>query len=122
MARKVLVCGGRDFSDRDFVFATLDSRLAAEAIAELIVGFDPADPRPQWADRLAFEWATDRGVPVRCFPANWKAFGRAAGPRRNTEMQAERPDECIAFPGGTGTADMMVKALRIGAELFQPRP
>jgi hypothetical protein len=50
-------------------------------------------------------------VPVIEFPANWKVYGRAAGPIRNMKMLLEgKPDLVVAFPGGIGTADMVKKA------------
>lgn len=60
------------------------------------------------ADRLAARWAVQNGVPVKAFPANWRAHGLAAGPMRNEQMLVEgMPQLVIAFPGGRGTADMV---------------
>ena len=52
------------------------------------------------------------------FPADWKTYGRAAGPLRNARMIAEgKPDLVLAFPGGRGTADMTRKARAAGVEV-----
>ncbi|MDR3135180.1 MAG: DUF2493 domain-containing protein [Deltaproteobacteria bacterium] len=37
-------------------------------------------------DTLAIEYANKRGIGLKMFPADWKRFGRSAGPRRNEEM------------------------------------
>lgn len=69
------------------------------------------------ADSLAGWWAEVRGAQnVRC-PANWRLHGRKAGPMRNTAMLALNPDLVVAFPGGTGTADMVSKATARGIKL-----
>lgn len=80
----------------------------------------PDDLRYQGADQLAYEWAREMEFPCRTFPAEWARFGRSAGPRRNTQMAGDGPDECVAFPRkdgrwGPGTLDMIGKAAIAGA-------
>lgn len=63
------------------------------------------------ADSLADAWALRRGVSRRAFPADWARFGRAAGGLRNTQMLRDgQPELVIAFPGGTGTRNMIAQA------------
>lgn len=98
---RVLVCGGRDFSD----FEALDNALSAMTVSLVLHG----DARG--ADHLAGRWAGDRGIAQVIFPANWKGEGYAAGPRRNLRMlEIGRPDVVVAFPGGKGTAHMIQAA------------
>jgi hypothetical protein len=53
--------------------------------------------------------------------ADWKRFGRAAGPMRNERMLKEgRPDLVIAFPGRTGTAGMKALAREAGVMIIEP--
>jgi hypothetical protein len=66
------------------------------------------------ADALAGQWAQDRGVSQKRIPAEWIKHGRAAGHIRNAYMLLEKPDLVIAFPGGTGTADMVRQAKKAG--------
>lgn len=102
---RVLVCGGRDFSDREWLFRALDSL----PITQLCHG------NARGADRLAGEWAHSRRVPYEAHPAAWALHGKRAGPIRNCKMLNEfKPDAVIAFPGGTGTADMCDQATRAG--------
>lgn len=110
--RAVLVCGGRQYSDKERLFAVLDAAHAAQAITEIIHGAAVG------ADSMAGEWAQARGVPVRAFPADWDTHGRKAGPLRNQQMLVEgRPDEVIAFPGGRGTANMTGQARELGVRV-----
>lgn len=134
---RILVCGGRHFSDRSAV---------ARALA-------PYKPKPitniaehkiihggaSGADQLAGEWAECFGVPFREFPANWTDLSHAdavirtrhdgtkydakAGSRRNQRMIDEgKPDLVIAFPGDRGTADMVAKARKAGIEVIEVKP
>jgi hypothetical protein len=60
------------------------------------------------ADRIAGEWADLRDIEHIKFTADWKKFGRPAGPIRNEQMLREgKPDLVIALPGSRGTAHMV---------------
>jgi hypothetical protein len=109
---KVLVCGGREYRDVRRVYNELD-RLHSETPITLIIhgGADGAD-------RLAGDWAHDRNIECTVYKADWKTYGRSAGPRRNSQMLTEgKPDLVVAFPGGIGTADMCDKARRAGVRI-----
>ena len=46
----------------------------------------------------------------RNFPAEWRKYGRSAGYRRNQQMLDEgNPDLVVAFPGGPGTQNMVIR-------------
>ena len=107
---KVIVCGGRNYSDRDKVFATLDAIHAATPITILMHG------NARGADGLADDWAMGKVKTVTFTPA-WEQHGRAAGPLRNQEMLDAGPDLVVAFPGGKGTADMVRRARAVGVEV-----
>lgn len=112
---RVLVCGGRDFSARDWLYDVLD-RLSPQS-AWIIAG------DANGADRLAFEWAFDRRVNYQGYPARWDLHGRKAGPLRNQQMIDEgKPDLVVAFPGGRGTADMVRRAEKAGLTVIRVRP
>lgn len=99
---RLLVCGGRTFSERGLICAVLDPYI--EQIALLIHG------GAHGADSLAGEWARAHGIPERVFPADWNKYGGAAGPIRNQEMiTIGKPNYAVAFPGGTGTRDMVTR-------------
>lgn len=116
---RLLVCGGRDFSDHDAMNKTLDEWHfdGLDPVEVLIHGAAPG------ADRLAYGWANARGVPALAYPADWTRHGRAAGPIRNQQMLEEgRPDLVIAFPGGRGTADMVRRAKDAGIVVVEIGP
>ena len=99
--RRVLVCGGRKYSN----YSHLKMVLSSFEPAVVISGKAPG------ADSLAERWAKEAGVKFEGYPADWKTNGRAAGPIRNQQMLDEgKPDFVIAFPGGKGTADMVKRA------------
>lgn len=110
---RVLVCGGRQFTDRDLLEDTLDRLHRARGFTVLIEG-DAIG-----ADRMAGAWAEARGVDHRVFRADWDRLGAKAGPRRNRQMLDEgRPELVVAFPGGSGTAHMMRIARAAGVEVI----
>ena len=98
---RLLVCGGREYcNDR-----VLDFILSKYYIDTLIHG------AARGADSLAAEWAKAHRIHTLPFPAKWKQYGKSAGHLRNTQMIIEGcPDMVIAFPGGTGTANMIKQA------------
>ena len=110
---KVLVCGGRNYRDRDRVFQVLDS------IEALVVIHGGA----RGADQLAGAWAKERQVSCNTYSAQWDRYGKSAGFRRNEQMLNEgNPDLIIAFPGGNGTAHMMRIARQRGYEVTEIAP
>jgi hypothetical protein len=108
---KILVCGGRDYNNKEHLYHVLDK---ANYDGDIEICHGGANG----ADNLAEKWATDRQVNVTVFPANW-ALGRVAGPIRNQKMlETFKPDMVIAFPGGRGTADMIRKARKAGVPVY----
>jgi hypothetical protein len=107
-ALRVLVTGGRDYSDRANVYLVLNRlHLLDGGIKVLIEG------GARGADRLAREWALASQVPVETYPAEWETYGKSAGYRRNKQMLEEgKPDLVVAFPGGKGTANMVELATK----------
>lgn len=102
---RVLVCGGREYSDADKMDRVLTDMHAVTPFSILIYGM------ARGADDLAKMWAAARGVERLGFPANWERDGRAAGPIRNKQMLDKgKPDLVIAFPGGRGTQNMIKQA------------
>lgn len=103
---RIIVCGGRDFSDRDAIEKVL-SRLPRDTV--IVVG------GASGADSIAEEVATALGFQsIEVYPANWATHGKAAGPIRNQQMLDAGADIVIAFPGGRGTADMIARARAAG--------
>lgn len=110
---KVLVCGGRDFTNAEFLNKTLDGLHAIYHFTELIHG------AARGADTLAGSWAWTNGIIPRPFPADW-ALGKGAGPIRNQVMLDDKPDLVVAFPtGGPGTQDMINRAKKAEVKVLE---
>lgn len=104
----VLVCGGRDFSDKHVLFETLDA-LEIDCIVH---------GGARGADSLAGEWALVHRIPMIIVPAQWDGYGKAAGPLRNGWMlRFTKVNHVVAFPGGHGTANMIRQTEQAGIRL-----
>jgi hypothetical protein len=130
--KTVLVCGGRDFDD----LALLKYVLEHEYINTLET-FDPNIQRRRkqiefitgggkgadFLTRVWLKWFWNMQIPdgmYKEYPAEWDKYGAAAGPIRNKQMLDEGlPDKVIAFPGGSGTADMVKQAKERGIEVVE---
>ena len=115
-AGRVIVCGGRDFDDRDGLFRVLDRVHSDSPINILWHG------NARGADTLAGQWARSRGVQCAPTPAQWKKHGKAAGPKRNQAMLGQGIGRVVAFPGGRGTADMVARARKAGVRVITATP
>lgn len=111
---RVLVTGGRDYSDKEYLFYVLDRWHAERGIECIIEGGATG------ADALAGLWANERGIPLMTFPAQWE-LGKKAGMLRNMKMLIEgKPHVVIAFPGDSGTENMMAIAEKDGVPVIRP--
>lgn len=108
---RVLVCGGRDYTNYEVVSREL-SKL--ENVEVIIHG------QARGADKLAGRWAKENDIPVEAYPADWDKYGKGAGPIRNQQMLDEgKPDLVVAFPGGPGTMDMCERADKAGVKVYK---
>ena len=113
---RVLVCGDRHWTDRGAILDRL-KRLPPGTV--IIHG------AAKGADTIAGEVAVSLGFAVEPYPADWKRYGRAAGPIRNAKMlQDGKPDLVIAFhadiEASKGTKNMLglARASGIDTELL----
>ena len=79
---RVIVCGGRFFTNRAKLFDGLDSIHKESPITLLIHG------ACKGADMLADEWAVERGIERRLFKAEWRKFG---GAPENNALAWQKP-------------------------------
>lgn len=105
----ILVCGGRHYNGPvgEKLEQLNDTRLIIEGGAS-------------GADYLAKQWAKLRGIHYAEVPALWDYYRKGAGPVRNSAMLLLRPDLCVAFPGGSGTADMVQKCINENIPIWRP--
>ncbi len=109
--KRILICGSRDWIDYDAILREVHAR--CDEISHVISG------TARGADTLGELAAKACKIPVVRFPANWKRYGRAAGPIRNQQMLDEgNPDEVWAFSPdlrkSRGTKDMVHRATKAG--------
>lgn len=109
---KLIIAGGRNFSDYDLLCEEVNKITAGVPGVEIVSG------GARGADLLGEHYAIDKGLTVKRFPADWDRYGKAAGFRRNAEM-AKYADHCICFWDGQsrGTAHMINLAKEAGLEV-----
>lgn len=106
---RVLVCGDRKWTDRDFLYDELDKLADIKYPPVIIHGAATG------ADSMAGDWAHSRMVLCEVYPAQWNKYGKSAGPIRNQQMIDEgKPDLVLAFHNdiehSKGTKDMVRRA------------
>lgn len=116
MTTRIIVCGGRNFNDKNLFEETLDRIIPLYDSPELISG------HASGADMLAEEYAQKNNLRITVFKPDWKKYGRAAGPIRNREMiqfAAEEQPVIIAFWNGSsrGTKNMIEQGEKAGAKI-----
>lgn len=108
---KYLCSGDRKFKDYDLVLRTMREE-----------GVGPGDVvvhgKAKGADTLCGRAATELGADVVEVPADWKQYGKRAGPMRNMKMLVDHPDieRALFFhpniKESKGTADMLARVKR----------
>lgn len=106
---RVIIAGGRDFSDYRLLERTVDGFLSGRGGEEIAILCGKA----RGADALGERYARSRGYRLQYYPADWERYGRAAGCIRNQEM-AQNADALVAFWDGMsrGTGHMIGAARR----------
>lgn len=108
---RVIIAGGRDYTPTQIEKAQVIRALWQSKCTEIVSG--GATGVDAWAEKLASEL----DLPSTVFKADWKTYGRAAGPLRNKDM-ACYADACILLPGGRGTTSMKREALQEGLPIL----
>ena len=103
----VLVTGGRDYQGDVSFLGNFDITLLIHGGAS-------------GADLRAAEWCESRGIHTARVKALWRYHGKSAGPKRNEIMLLLKPDLCVAFPGGRGTAHMVALCRKHGIRVEMP--
>lgn len=141
---RLVVAGGRQFSDEAYLADAIERSLGDYAPAELLRSITPegyghlqiVSGAAAGADRLGEQWAAARGVPVQQYPARWDAldtpgavvrtardgrqYNARAGFDRNVLM-AQNADAVLVMPGGKGTDHMVQTALAHGLPVWDAR-
>lgn len=114
---RVLITGCRHWCGPD---------MAESVVARLIAKYGPAITIVHGAakgiDQSFAEACRELGIKDEPHPADWDRYGKAAGPRRNSEMLAAGADMVVAFHRdlmrSRGTLDMVRQALAAGVPTY----
>ena len=107
---KVAVIGSRGLSVTDL------GRYLPENTTEIVSG------GASGADALAERYARSRGLAFRAFPADWRRWGKLAGPIRNRQMADYGSAAVVYWDGRSrGTADMISSASAAGLRVVVRR-
>lgn len=119
----VLVCGGREWSDRTPIEFMLRGFYDQYPDSLTVI-----EGGARGADRIAGQWAAryrQIGVGWVRFDAHWQGHGKRAGAIRNQEMLEYGPDVVVAFKdefdhslGRGGTEDMVKRAKEAGVPVY----
>lgn len=106
---KLIIAGGRGFNDYDLLEREVLTFISHCGVS--LQDIEIVSGGASGADKLGEIFANRRDISFRIFPANWKKYGRAAGPIRNQEM-AKYSTHLIAFWNGEskGTKNMITVA------------
>ena len=123
MHYRIIIAGGREFNDYELLRKTLNEYFESTLNVEPVVTergslcIEIISGGAKGADSLGEKYAEEYRIPVIRYPADWKKYGRAAGPKRNEEMARAAATDGIsgvlfAFWNGTssGTANMIKTA------------
>lgn len=113
---RVLICGDRFWTDEQVIKAFI-----AELPADTIVITGGA----RGVDTIAFLASQARGLKTMVFLADWKRYGRAAGPIRNQQM-LDAASDLVAYAHDNlelskGTRNMVSLARKAGVPTINIR-
>ncbi|SEQ39415.1 Protein of unknown function [Lachnospiraceae bacterium NE2001] len=115
---KVIIAGLRGFNDYALFKGKLEQIIRDNDIevTEIVSG------GASGVDSMAERFANEKGIPVKVFNADWKKYGRGAGPVRNKEMAVYAGDKgaLIAFWDykSKGTGSMIKIAEKMNLNVY----
>lgn len=131
-AIKLAVVGTRMFADKKRLYFELDELRKIRKVEMIVSGIAQDDEKTKGADMFARDYAKEKNIPYKGFPADWKDmaapcikktglygdYNALAGPNRNTKI-ADYADEGLAFWDyvSTGTHDTIKKFQVLGKKI-----
>lgn len=115
---RVIIAGSRDFTDYEMLKRCVEQAIEENKldITEIVSG------KARGADTLGEQYAKEKGIPVRGYPADWDKYGKSAGYIRNEQM-GKYADFLIAFwhPASKGTTNMIkiIRELKKPSQVFE---
>lgn len=121
----VIIVGGRSYDFTPLDIHLLDllhdehnfTKVLSGDCSRIITIADPITNQKRnkrvGADYCGEQWAKKNNIPCAKYKADWFKLGKAAGPIRNQRM-IDEADALVAFPGSSGTADVIHRAKDAG--------
>ena len=112
----IIIAGSRTFTEYSIISRTVNMILAKWRFnKEFDILYSGC---AKGVDTLAIDYAKEKGIKYKEFPANWEIHGNDAGPIRNSKMIASA-DGLVAFWDGKSkdTKDIIGKAERKGIKV-----
>ena len=106
MNNKIIVAGGRDFTDYEKLKQELSYLFQNEPYC-FIDDIEIVSGTARGADQLGERYAQEYHMPIKRFPADWGTYGKRAGYLRNKQM-AEYADSCVVFWDGKSKGTKMM--------------
>lgn len=100
---KTIIAGSRNIEEYQAILDAIEA--SGFEITEVISG------GAKGVDSLGERYGTEKGIPVKVFPADWESYGRKAGIMRNKEMAAYAEALIAVWDGNSpGTYNMIAEA------------
>lgn len=118
--KKLAICGSRDINLSYLTVADLVSKLVTHERVEVVSG------GAKGVDASALKFSQEMYLKYTEFPADWKTYGKAAGPIRNKQI-AEYADQLlvIRYPDSKGSLNVAAEFRKLGkpvTEIILPNP
>jgi hypothetical protein len=119
---KILVTGSREWTDLVIIISAI--QYVVEHFGISASDLEMVEGECRGADKCCRVVAEQLGIKVIPEPAQWKKYGKAAGPIRNQRMLDVHPDIklCLAFhdtlDGSRGTKDMVNRCKKAGIPVW----
>lgn len=111
---KLIIAGGRDLSPSYGFIMSAIHMLNINDITEVVCGGVAG------VDTEGQHWASHMHVPVKLFPADWKAHGKAGGPIRNKQMAEYADVLLLIWDGGSpGSLNMLREMRKLSKPTYQ---
>lgn len=113
--QKVIVTGSRYFSDRAFVYRTLDKYL--DFLFEMGKNQIVLNGGNKGVDELSRQYAKDNHIDCQTFYANWNEYGNKAGYIKDDEMVNNGSILIAFYDGSRETKNIIEVATKKGLEV-----
>lgn len=128
---RIVVTGGRKFTDKSVIHGCLDYINSLVKITAVRHG------NANGVDKICGEWARVNNIKEEIYTPEWddltktdavikvsnngKQYNAKAGHDRNQKMldDTPAPNLCVPFPGGTGTKDMIKRMYKSGIPVYE---